>query len=93
MDTFKKSVAIGFVFVVLFCGMIVASAMDIGRPDPFAGSAEESREYCGNTPPNMMNDRELQRCAWLREEDERPFVSDDDFATDAVEFSAGYNDP
>ena len=92
MDTLKN-IGIGIVFAALLVAMLVGSAMDIGRIDPFAGSAEESREYCDNTPPSMMNDRELRECRLLREEDERPFISDDDFATDAVEFSAGYNDP
>ncbi|MDP3774759.1 MAG: hypothetical protein Q8Q85_10895 [Gemmatimonadales bacterium] len=67
-----KNIGIGLALVALLGAMLVGSAMDIGRIDPFAGSAEEGREYCDNTPPSMMNEEELQRCAWLREEDERP---------------------
>ncbi len=90
METLKN-IGIGIAFVTLLGGMIVGSAMDIGRIDPFTGDTEQDLEYCANTPPSMMNGEELQRCAWLREEDERPLW--DDFATDAVEFQADYGDP
>lgn len=77
-----KNIAVGIGIAALFGAMIVGSAMDIGRLDPFAGSPEESREFCGNTPPNMMNEEELQQCAWLREEDERPYVPEESYSTD-----------
>lgn len=87
-----KNVAIGIIFVALLGAMCVGSALDIGRVDPFTGTPEEDREYCNNTPPSLMNEDELQRCAWIREEDERP-VFPEDFAGDAVEFRTDSGDP
>ena len=76
MDTLKN-VAIGIGFAVLLGAMLVGSAMDIGRVDPFTGDPDHDAQYCGNTPPNMMNEDELQRCAWIRAEDERPTFEED----------------
>ena len=92
METLKN-IGIGIGLVLLLVAMLVGSAMDIGRVDPFTGDPDEDREYCGNTPPSMMNEEELQRCAWLREEDEWPHAWEDDFATDSVEFRTDSLEP
>lgn len=85
-----KNVAIAVVFVALLGAMIVGSAMDIGRLDPFTGSPEQDREYCNNTPPSMMNGQELEECAWLREVDEHGW---DRFDTGSSgEFPVDYDD-
>lgn len=86
-----KDVAIGIVFVALLGAMIVGSALDIGRSDPFTGNPEQDREYCYNTPPSLMNGNELRHCDWLREVDEHRWER---FDTDSSgEFPVDYDDP